>query len=326
MVGKGINVGIIIVIGYINNNIIGVFYGSLGFYGEKGIFINIGEIFFFGNIVYVVVFVGDVIDGIIFKNNGKINVVGKGNIGVYVDGKYIFEYSGSGVKILVGSDLLGIYVKNFNGNLDIKVFIELVNSNIVIIIGIYLDGDVNVKFGIGFKLKIGEKVVGLYFVDFIKFNNIFKIESGKILDVELGKNLIFGFLNGNNIVINFLLLSKYLNNNISDKINIVSFGEGVSLFYVILKVKVILDEDYKVINGDVILIVVLVVNNGVNVEIVSGKKLEININVGFIVINGIVGFILVVKNNGIFIFIRIDKGIGIYIFVVNGENSGIIIM
>ncbi|WP_338967379.1 galactose-inhibitable autotransporter adhesin Fap2 [Fusobacterium nucleatum] len=326
LAGKGINAGTITVTGHTNNNTTGAFHGSLGFYGEKGTFTNIGEISSSGNIAHAVALVGDATDGTIFKNNGKINVVGKGNIGVYADGKYTFEHSGSGAKISVGSDSLGIYAKNSNGNLDIKAPIELANSNTATTIGIYSDGDANVKFGTGSKLKIGEKAVGLYSADPTKFNNTFKIETGKTLDVELGKNSTFGLLNGNNIVTNSPLLSKYLNNNTSDKINIVSFGEGASLFYATSKAKAILDEDYKVTNGDAISTAVLVANNGANVEIASGKKLETNTNAGLIAINGTVGFTSVAKNNGTLISTRIDKGIGIYTSAANGENSGTITM
>ena len=137
---------------------------------------------------------------------------------------------------------------------------------------------------------------------------------------------LFGLLNGNNTVTNSPLLSKYLNNNTSDKINIVSFGEGASLFYATSKAKAILDEDYKVTNGDAISTAVLVANNGANVEIASGKKLETNTNAGLIAINGTVGFTSVAKNNGTLISTRIDKGIGIYTSAANGENSGTITM
>ncbi|WP_339006613.1 galactose-inhibitable autotransporter adhesin Fap2 [Fusobacterium animalis] len=328
LAGKGVNAGTITVTGHTNNNTTGAFHGSLGFYGEKGTFTNIGEISSSGNIAHAVALVGDATDGTIFKNNGKINVVGKGNIGVYADGKYTFEHSGSGAKISVGSDSLGIYAKNSNGNLDIKAPIELANSNTATTIGIYSDGDAKVKFGAGSLLKIGEKAVGLYSADPTKFNNTFEIETGKTLDVELGKNSTFGLLNGNNSVTNSPLLSKYLNNGTADKINIVSFGEGASLFYATLKAKALLDQDYKVTNGGAASTSVLVANDGANVEIAAGKTLETNTNVGLVATKGAgaSGSTSVAENKGTLISTRDDKGIGIYTSTANGNNSGTITM
>ena len=168
----------------------------------------------------------------------------------------------------------------------------------------------------------------MYSADPTKFNNTFKIESGKTLDVELGKNSTFGLLNGNNTVTNSPLLSKYLNNNTSDKINIVSFGEGASLFYATSKAKAILDEDYKVTNGDAASTSVLVANDGANVEIANGKKLETNTNVGLVATKGAGASLStsVAENKGTLISTRTDKGIGIYTSAANGENSETITM
>ena len=329
--GKGTNAGTITVTGHKDNtSSASKFKGSLGFYGEEGTFTNTnkGEISSSGNVAHAVALIGKAATGITFTNNGTITVTDKGNIGVYADGKYTFEHSGTNAKISVGSDSIGIYAKNTSGNLNINAPIEIDNSNKATTIGIYSDGDAKVKFGAGSKLKIGEKAVGLYSANPTKFNNTFKIETGKILDVELGKNSTFGLLNGNKTVTNSPLLSKYLNDNINGKINITSFGEGASLFYATLKAKAILDEDYKVTNADAASTSVLVANDGANVEIASGKKLETNTNVGLVATKGAGASLStsVAENKGTLISTRTDKGIGIYTYTANGENSGTIIM
>ena len=310
---------------------------SIGFYGKEDSFTNSGtiEVTSAKKKNKAVVLDGtNASNKINFTNTGNIyvntsdnnntNLDGNGNIGIYAQGNYKVEHNSGIVK--AGKDAIAFYVKDSTGEVNINAPIELANSSKGTTIGIYSDGNAKVKFGTGSKLKIGEKAVGLYSADPTKFNNTFKIESGKALDVELGKNSTFGLLSGNNTVTNSPLLSKYLNNNTSDKINIVSFGEGASLFYATSKAKAILDEDYKVTNGDAISTAVLVANNGANVEIASGKKLETNTNAGLIAINGTVGFTSVAKNNGTLISTRIDKGIGIYTSAANGENSGTITM
>ena len=260
------------------------------------------------------------------SDKGNTNLDGNGNIGIYAQGNYKIEHNSGIVK--AGKDAIAFYVKDSTGEANINAPIELANSDTATTIGIYSDGDAKVKFGTGSKLKIGEKAVGLYSADPTKFDNTFKIETGKILDVELGKNSTFGLLNGNKTVTNSPLLSKYLNDNINGKINITSFGEGASLFYATLKAKAILDEDYKVTNADAASTSVLVANDGANVEIASGKKLETNTNVGLVATKGAGASLStsVAENKGTLISTRTDKGIGIYTYTANGENSGTIIM
>ena len=260
------------------------------------------------------------------SDNGNKNLDGDGNIGIYAQGNYKIEHNSGIVK--AGKDAIAFYVKNSTGEVNINAPIELANSNKATTIGIYSDGDAKVKFGASSSLKIGEKAVGLYSADPTKFNNTFEIETGKTLNVELGKNSTFGLLNGNKNVTNSPLLSKYLNNNTTDKINITKFDEGASLFYATLKAKAILDEDYKVTNADAASTSVLVANDGANVEIASGKKLETNTNVGLVATKGAGASLStsVAENKGTLISTRTDKGIGIYTYTANGENSGTIIM
>ncbi|EAA24798.1 FUSOBACTERIUM OUTER MEMBRANE PROTEIN FAMILY [Fusobacterium vincentii ATCC 49256] len=312
---------------------------SIGFYGKEDSFTNSGtiEVTSAKKKNKAVVLDGtNTSNKINFTNTGNIyvntsdkgntNLDGNGNIGIYAQGNYKIEHNSGIVK--AGKDAIAFYVKNSTGEVNIKAPIELANSSNGTTIGIYSDGDAKVKFGEGSKLKIGEKAVGLYSANPTKFNNTFEIEAGKTLDVELGKNSTFGLLNGNKTVTNSPLLSKYLNNNTNDKINITSFGEGASIFYATLKAKAILDEDYKVTNGDAASTSVLVANDGANVEIASGKTLETNTNVGLVATKG-AGTSLstsVAENKGTLISTRTDKGIGIYTSAANGENSGTITM
>ena len=306
---------------------------SIGFYGEQDKFTNKGTIAVntpnkTGN--KAVLLKGNT-TGINFDNTGTISVEGNSNIGVYAEGKYTFNHEKNAAgdnKISVGSNAIGIYAKNATGALNIKAPIDIAASGTKTTIGIYTDGDAKVKFGDNSKLTIGEGAVGLYSSDATKFNNTFEIETGKKLEVELGKKSTFALLNGNKTVTNSPLLSKYLNNGTTDKIEITQFGEGASLFYATLKAKAILDENYTVTNGDAASTSVLVANDGANVEIASGKTLTTNTNVGLIATRGegASASTSVAENKGTLESTRTEKGIGIYTTFAIGKNSGTITM
>ena len=325
--GTGSNKGTISVTGNVGNTDT---TPSLGFYGEKGTFTNEkeGTISSSGNYANAVALVGNAATGVVFNNKGKIKTEGKGNIGVYADGKYTFEHDGTDAKISVGTNAVGIYAKNATGALNIKAPIDIAASGTKTTIGIYTDGDAKVKFGDNSKLTIGEGAVGLYSSDATKFNNTFEIETGKKLEVELGKKSTFALLNGNKTSTNSPLLSKYLNNGTTDKIEITQFGEGASLFYATSKAKAVLDEDYTVTNGDAASTSVLVANDGANVEVASGKTLKTNTNVGLIATRGAgaSGSGSVAENKGTLKSTRAEKGIGIYTTFATGKNSGTITM
>ena len=330
--GKGSNKGTIAVTGHAGNTDT---TPSLGFYGETGTFTNEkeGTISSAGNFANAVALVGKVASGISFTNKGKIETTGKGNIGVYTDGKYTFEHSGTDANISVGTNAVGVYAKNALGTLNIKAPIDIAASgtgtNAGTTIGIYSDGDAKVKFGDNSKLTIGEGAVGLYSSDASKFNNTFKIESGKTLSVDLGKNSTFGLLNGNKNATASPALSKYLvASSTNGSINITSFGEGASLFYATSKAKAVLDEDYTVTNGAAESTSVLVADDGATVEIASGKTLTTNTNVGLIATKGaaLSGAVSEAKNSGTIVSTRADKGIGIYANAAKGSNIGTITM
>lgn len=306
---------------------------SIGFYGEQDKFTNKGTIAVntpnkTGN--KAVLLKGNT-TGINFDNTGTISVEGNSNIGVYAEGKYTFNHEKNAAgdnKISVGSNAIGIYAKNATGALNIKAPIDIAASGTKTTIGIYTDGDAKVKFGDNSKLTIGEGAVGLYSSDATKFNNTFEIETGKKLEVELGKKSTFALLNGNKTSTNSPLLSKYLNNGTTDKIEITQFGEGASLFYATSKAKAVLDEDYTVTNGDAASTSVLVANDGANVEVASGKTLKTNTNVGLIATRGAgaSGSGSVAENKGTLKSTRAEKGIGIYTTFATGKNSGTITM
>ena len=316
--GVGSNKGSITVQGHSANSNVGSFHGSLGFYGEEGKFTNEkeGEISSSGNVAHAVALIGNT-NGITFTNNGKINVTDKGNIGVYADGKYTFEHSGTDAKISVGSDSIGIYAKNSTGNLNINAPIEIDKSSTATTIGVYSDGDAKVKFGTGSKLTIGDRAVGLYSADISKFGNTFKVDTGKQLEVSLGANSTFALLNGNNS--NKMDVGKYLADN---KINITNFGTGATIFYTTGGATAAIDKDYTVSNSTAGINAstsVLVGTNGSTVKVESGKKLETGTNVGLIAIKGTTSSTAL--NDGTIKSTRDNNGIGIYTNESTGTNT-----
>ena len=234
---------------------------AIGVYGEKDVFTNT-------NIIQVISdntseSKGIVINGDInnagnpfhFINTGKIfinvadsldstgapntNLNGKGNIGVYAQGKYIFDYK-TGSSMKVGSNAIGFYVNDNTGTVNVNapvILSDSVSSSTPALngttIGFYSDGNANVNFGTGSKLTIGEKAVGIYSADSKKLSDTFKIKNSELLEVELGKNSAFALVSGNRNA-GSPVLSKFLNineNPAGNGIKISSFGEGATLVY-----------------------------------------------------------------------------------------------
>ncbi len=317
---------------------------SIGFYGKEDNFSNTGTI--------QVTSVKSknkavVLDGtnsknrINFTNTGNIyvntadnantNLIGTGNIGVYAQGNYKFDHDAG--KLNVGTNAVGLYVKDATGEVNIKAPINLAASgtetNKGTTVGIYSDGDAKVNFTDNTTLTIGEGAVGLYSSNPANFDKTFTIANGKTLSVNLGKNSTFALLNGNGNVTASPALSKYLvASSTNGSINITSFGEGASLFYATSKAKAVLDEDYTVTNGAAESTSVLVADDGATVEIASGKTLTTNTNVGLIATKGaaLSGAVSEAKNSGTIVSNRTDKGIGIYANAAKGNNSGTITM
>ena len=141
--GYGTNAGTIDVTGHDKNTATTSNYnGSIGFYGEKGTFINAstGKIKTKGNLAHAVVLKqkSTIKDEMKFHHYGEINVSSPdgiapngatGNIGVFSDGYALANFYG-GSKIYVGDDSIGIHTSKENafndtfknlGTLNIKI-------------------------------------------------------------------------------------------------------------------------------------------------------------------------------------------------------------
>ena len=329
--GEGSNSGTIKVIGNDENKAGTPFEGSLGFYGEKGKFTNekTGIIEASGKIAHAVALIGDVTattPEIKFTNKGRINAVGGGNIGVYADGKYEFTHTndtGNDDSLIAAHQgAIGIYAKNSNGKLDITAPIFVGDSTISnTTIGVYSDGDANVKFGEGSKLVIKTGAVGLYSADATKFKDTFKVESGKKLEVDLGTNSTFGLFNATSPTI--LKAGEYLQNN---TIDITGFGTGASIFYTTGGATTEIDKDYTVSNataGTNASTSVLVGTKGSTVKVNNGINLTTGTNVGLIATkgSGTGAASSTAINDGVIKSTRVSKGIAIYTNDSTATNS-----
>ena len=327
--GAGSNSGKIDVVGHSNNNTTGGFHGSLGFYGEKGTFTNTadGTISSSGNIAHAVAIIGDSTNGFTFKNQGRINVVGAGNIGVYAEGKYDFthENDGSSENALISASLggVGIYAKNNTGTLNINAPIYVGNStSTATTIGVYSDGDANVVFKPKANLVIRTGAVGLYSADVLKFGSTFTVPgASNKLNVDLGTNSTLGLFNDNNT--KTITAGTYLN---ALKLNITNFGTGASLFYTTGGAKTEIDQDYTVSNataGGNSSTSILVGTKGSTVKVNNTKKLTTGTNVGLIATKGtgIGAASSTALNDGTIESTRTNSGIAIYTNDSVGTNS-----
>ena len=314
--------------------------GSTAFYGEQGNFANSGNITVntpanTGNI-------GVLLKGpntatpIDFKNTGNISVQGKGNIGVYGEGKYTFNHEKNDTgtnKISVGTNAVGIYAKN-EGILNIKAPIDIADSgtgvNAGTTIGIVSDGNANVNFGTGSKLTVGKAGVGLFSVASKNFSNTFKIKDGEQLEVSLKENSTLGLLKGNSDSPSLKTFLKDTNGN--DKLNIINstnFGAGATLFYATNSGTAILDTDYTATYGQNSSTSILSGKDNSTVGVKRDATLTTNTKVSLIATETSTA-----NNEGIITSTRsiqdasgnYDNGVGIYTNKSTGKNSGIITM
>ena len=317
---------------------------SIGFYGKEDNFSNTGTIQVTSaksKNKAVVLDGTDSKNKINFTNTGNIyvntadnantNLIGTGNIGVYAQGNYKFDHDAG--KLNVGTNAIGLYVKDATGQVNIKAPINLAASgtetNKGTTVGIYSDGNAKVNFTDNTTLTVGKGAVGLYSSNPTNFDSTFTIANGKTLSVNLDKNSTFGLLNGNKNATASPVLSKFLNtSSTTGKIAITQYGEGASLFYATSKAKAVLDEDYAITNGDAASTSVLVADDGATVEVASTKTLTTNTNVGLIATKGegLSGSESEAKNSGTIVSNRTDKGIGIYAKAAKGNNIGTITM
>ena len=309
---------------------------SVGFYGEQDEFANSGtiEVTAAKDTGNTAVALNGKTNKITFNNTGKIyvnanqnsntNLIGNTNTGIYAEGKYEFNHSGTNANIIVGKNATGFYVKSATGKVNINAPITLEESgtgaDAGTTIGFYSDGDAEVNFGTNSLLTIGKGAVGLYSSDSGKFNNTFRIKAGEKLDVSLGENSTFGFLSGNSTSPS---LKKYLNNGSTDKINITNFGAGATIFFAANQGKALLDGDYTITNGGNTSTSVLSANNGSTVGINSGVKLVTNTQVGLVATKGenATDTASTAENSGTLESSR-ASGVGIYANASTGKNEG----
>ena len=289
---------------------------SVGFYGEQDKFTNEGKISVntpnrIGN--KAILLKGNA-TGITFDNKGDISVNGKNNIGVYAEGKYTFNHeknTAGNNKIAVGSDAIGIYAKDNTGNINIKAPIELANSNNGTTIGVYSDGNANVKFEDDSKLIVGKKAVGLFSQITANFKNTFQFNNSatKKLEVSLDENSAFAFFNGSGATD----IAEVLNKNIK----FTTMKKGATFGYVKGGSTVTLDQDFDTTNTAKVVTApesgtsVLVASNGSTVQVNAGKTLTTNTNVGLVATSGTSANKSKAINIGTIIS-KINGGVGLY--------------
>ena len=289
---------------------------SVGFYGEQDKFTNEGTIAVntpnrIGN--KAILLKGNA-TGITFDNKGDISVNGKNNIGVYAEGKYTFNHeknTAGNNKIAVGANAIGIYAKDNTGNVNIKAPIELADSNGGTTIGIYSDGNANVKFEDDSKLIVGKKAVGLFSQITANFKNTFQFNNSatKKLEVSLDENSAFAFFNGTGTTD----IAEVLNKNIK----FITMKKGATFGYVKGGSTVTLDQDFDTTNTAKVVTApesgtsVLVASNGSIVQVNASKTLTTNTNVGLVATNGTSTNKSKAINVGTIIS-KINGGVGLY--------------
>ena len=289
---------------------------SVGFYGEQDKFTNEGTIAVdtpsrTGN--KAILLKGNA-TGITFDNKGDISVNGKNNIGVYAEGKYTFNHeknTAGNNKIAVGSNAIGIYAKDNTGNVNIKAPIELADSNGGTTIGVYSDGNANVKFEDDSKLIVGKKAVGLFSQITANFKNTFQFNNSatKKLEVSLDENSAFAFFNGTGTTD----IAEVLNKNIK----FTTMKKGATFGYVKGGSTVTLDQDFDTTNTAKVVTApesgtsVLVASNGSTVQVNAGKTLTTNTNIGLVATNGTSTNKSKAINVGTIIS-KINGGVGLY--------------
>ena len=184
--------------------------GSTAFYGEQGNFTNSGDIKVntpnnTGNRAVLLRGVNsDTTKPIEFTNTASIYIQGAGNIGVYAEGNSKFTHNVNATpatnKISVGDGSIGVYTKKSptgTPELNIGAPVELASTTgNTTTIGFYSDGDAQVKFKDGFKLKVGDKSIGLFSRDTSKFASTFDVSALTApTEIELGEKSVLSYFN-----------------------------------------------------------------------------------------------------------------------------------
>lgn len=185
--------------------------GSTAFYGEQGNFTNSGNIKVntpsnTGNRAVLLKGVNsDTTKPIEFTNTASIYIQGAGNIGVYAEGNSKFTHNVNATtpatnKISVGDGSIGVYTKKSSTGtpeLNIGAPVELASTTgNTTTIGFYSDGNSQVKFKDGFKLKVGDKSIGLFSRDTTKFASTFNVSALTApTEIELGTKSVLSYFN-----------------------------------------------------------------------------------------------------------------------------------
>ena len=189
-------------------------------------------------------------------------------------------------------------------------------------IGVFSDGDATVNFKDNSNVFVGKNSIGIYSEDKIKFNNTFKNHG--TLNIKIGENSTFAYLNGNAIT----SLEKFFVKNADGKdvtVNIKEeMGENSSLVYADGGAKALLDGNYTITKGNVNpSTMALLAANASNVTVDSGKTLTTNTQVALAAVSGSTA-----ENKGAIVSNRTNNGIGIYAKEAGSEgiNEGTITM
>ena len=186
--------------------------GSTAFYGEQGNFTNSGDITVNtpsnteNRAVLLKGVNSDTTKPIEFTNTASIYIQGAGNIAVYAEGNSKFNHNVNTPatnKISVGDGSIGVYTKKSSTGtpeLNIGAPVELASTTgNTTTIGFYSDGNSQVKFKDGFKLKVGDKSIGLFSRDTRKFASTFNVSAlTTTTEIELGTKSVLSYFNDGN--------------------------------------------------------------------------------------------------------------------------------
>ena len=309
--------------------------GSTAFYGEQGKFTNSGNITVntpnnTGNRAVLLKGVNsDSTKPIEFTNTASISVQGKGNIAVYAEGNAKFNHdvnaSPATNKVSVGDGSIGFYVKKAltgTPKLNIAAPMELAaTAGDTTTIGFYSDGEAEIKFKDGFKLKVGDNSIGLFSQDTSKFASTFDVSGlTTTTEVELGKKSALSYFNdGNTGNIGSVLTKDKFKIKMDDK-STLAYAENGS--------KVTLDQG--TIDTTVATRFSSVSSTGTSLLLATGKDSEVTIGTGVNVTTTTqIGLIAtakaIAKNIGTYTH-KLDGSVGIYANESTASNSGTITM
>ena len=306
--------------------------GSTAFYGEQGNFTNSGDITVntpnnTGN--RGILLKGANATPINFTNTGDISIQGAGNIAVYAEGNSKFTHNVNVTpatnKISVGDGSIGVYTKKSptgTPELNIGAPVELASTTgNTTTIGFYSDGDAQVKFKDGFKLKVGDKSIGLFSRDTSKFASTFDVSALTTpTEIELGEKSVLSYFNDGNSGNIGSVLTK-------DKFKI-KMGDTSTLAYAENDSKVTLDQgtidttDTNRFSS--------VSSTGTSLLLATGENSKVAIGTGANVTTTTkLGLIATAKataeNAGTYTH-KLDAGVGIYANKSAASNSGTMTM